>query len=240
MARIVFDLDGTLIDSAPDIQCIANALLAREARAPLTLDEARNFIGNGAAVFVQRMRAARDLPDEAQARLLADFVARYEDAVDLTRPYPGVVAALETLAAGGHALGVCTNKPVRPTHAVLAHLRLDRFFGTVWGGDSLPVSKPDPAPLEAALDALGDDDGTAGAIYVGDSEVDAETARRARVPFLLFTEGYRKSPVDQLPHAASFGHFDAVPALVARLLREADGTRPDRHRSLQPDGQPGA
>lgn len=216
MARIVFDLDGTLIDSAPDIHGIANALLAAEGLAPITLEQTREFIGNGASVFVQRMRAARGIPDSAHDRILADFIAAYEDAVHLTVPYPGVPEALETLRAQGHALGICTNKPIGPTRAVLAHLGLDRFFATVWGGDSLPVHKPDPAPLRAALDALP----PGPAIYVGDSEVDAETARRAQIRFLLFTEGYRKSPIATIRHAEAFDSFDRLPDLVATCCRE--------------------
>ena len=214
-ARIVFDLDGTLIDSAPDIHGIANALLAREGLEAITLTQARDFIGNGAAVFVRKMRAARAVPDSEQARLLADFVARYDDAVTLTQPYPGVVAALDALLREGHILGICTNKPIRPTRSVLRHLELERYFETVWGGDSLPVHKPDPAPLHAAFDALS---GGAKLLYVGDSDVDAETAQRADVPFLLYTEGYRKSDLADMPHSASFSHFDALPALVRRYL----------------------
>lgn len=216
MARIVFDLDGTLIDSAPDIHGIANAVLAQDGHAPITLDQTRDFIGNGVEVFIQKMRVARDIPASEQARLWADFVARYDDAVDLTLPYPGVRAALENLIADGHRLGVCTNKPVRPTHAVLVHLKLNDLFETVLGGDSLAVHKPDPAPLIATLDALG----RAPALFVGDSEVDAETAHRAEVPFLLFTQGYRKSPVDALPHKLAFSDYAEFPGLVSRMLAE--------------------
>ncbi|MBV0912069.1 phosphoglycolate phosphatase [Anianabacter salinae] len=214
MAAIVFDLDGTLIDSAPDICGIANALLDRVGRAPITLAETRDFIGNGAGVFVARLRAARDLPDADHDRLLAEFIRRYDDAVHLTRPYPGVEEALSALLRAGHVLGICTNKPIRPTRVVLRHLGFERFFETVLGGDSLPVHKPDPAPLCAVFEALPQ----APEIYVGDSEVDAETARRAGVPFLLFTEGYRKCPVDQMPHAAAFSDFAALPGLVARQV----------------------
>lgn len=211
MARIIFDLDGTLIDSAPDIHGIANGLLAKEGAEPITLEDARNFIGQGASVFVEKMRRARNIPDSEHPRLLADFIESYDDAVHLTRPYLGVVEALEALAFEGHAMGVCTNKPIRPTRAVLAHLGLDRFFSTTWGGDSLSVHKPDPAPLHAAFAALPEGQ----CIYVGDSEVDAETAERAGVPFLLFEGGYRKMPVEKLPHARSFGHFGDLPGIVS-------------------------
>ncbi|WP_435138223.1 phosphoglycolate phosphatase [Pseudopelagicola sp. nBUS_19] len=214
MARIVFDLDGTLIDSAPDIQNIANTLMEEDGLAPFSLAQAHDFIGNGVAVFVQKMRAARNIPDSQQKDLLARFVARYHSATNLTEIYPGVCEALRELVAEGHVLGVCTNKPMEATQAVLNHLSLNIFFQTVIGGDSLPVSKPDPAPLDAAFDALGE----GLMIYVGDSDVDAETASRANVPFILFTEGYRKVPVSALPHEKAFSSFDKLPSLVTALL----------------------
>lgn len=216
MARIVFDLDGTLIDSAPDIHGIANAILAEAGKDPITLSQARDFIGNGASVFVAKMRKARGLPDSSHEALLAKFISRYDDAVELTKPYPGVEAALQALVEAGHVLGVCTNKPIRPCKLVLTHLGLDRYLQTFWGGDSLPVHKPDPAPLHAAFADLPD----GAELYVGDSGVDAETARRAFVPFLLFTEGYRKEPVAVLPHTAAFSDFSQLPKLVDQLLKE--------------------
>ncbi|RDC72387.1 phosphoglycolate phosphatase [Rhodovulum sp. 12E13] len=215
---IVFDLDGTLVDSAPDICAVANAVLAGEGAAPLTLAEARGYVGSGADMFVRRMRAARGLPDAEHDRLLAAFLDRYEGAVEHSALYPGVLDALALLTARGHALGVCTNKPIGPTRTVLAHFGLAHRFAAVLGGDSLAVRKPDPAPLLAVFAELG----APGGLYVGDSEVDAETADRAGVPFLLFTEGYRKAPVETLTHAAAFAHFDRLAPLVeARASRSA-------------------
>ncbi|TNF64701.1 MAG: phosphoglycolate phosphatase [Rhodobacteraceae bacterium] len=212
-ANIVFDLDGTLIDSAPDIQGIANQLLRARDLPPIDLATATGFIGQGAPVFIEKLRAARGIPDSEQSAMLKDFVARYDDAVSLTRPYPGVEEALVRLAAD-HALGLCTNKPHRPCLAVIRHFGLDRFFPTVIGGDSLPVRKPDPLPLLAAFDQMG----PGPRIYVGDSETDAETARRAGVPFLLFTRGYRKAAVEDLPHVAAFDDFRALPDMLADVL----------------------
>jgi phosphoglycolate phosphatase len=211
---IVFDLDGTLLDSAPDICAVANAVLAEEGAPPLSLEEARGFVGAGASIFVERMRAARGLSDADHDRLLARFLAGYEDAVAHTRPYPGVEDALAVLAARGHAMGVCTNKPIGPAHSVLAHFGLAQRFAAVLGGDSLPERKPDPAPLRAVVEALGG----GAALFVGDSEIDAETAARAGLPFLLFTRGYRKAPVESLPHAAAFDDFAALPGLVEGLV----------------------
>ncbi|MEL7013095.1 MAG: HAD-IA family hydrolase [Pseudomonadota bacterium] len=212
-ARIVFDLDGTLIDSAPDIQGIANDLLLAEGAAPIDLTQTHEFIGNGLGVFVTRMRRLRGLPDDAHTQLVEAFTEKYYTAFSRTKLYPGVREALQILAQD-HLLGICTNKPIGPCHAVLKHLEIDSVFSTFWGGDSLPTRKPDPAMLYAAFDALG----SGRQIYVGDSEVDAQTARRASVPFLLFTEGYRKTPVDQIPHDVAFRDYHAFPDLIRHYL----------------------
>lgn len=212
-ARILFDLDGTLIDSARDIQGIANAALETVGAAPITLEETHAFVGEGIGVFVAKMRAARGLSDSLQDRLLADLVARYDDAVTLTVTYPSVPAALAELSRD-HRLGVCTNKLHRPAIAVLRHLGLDHLFGAVTGGDHPLGRKPDPAGLLATFEELG----AGPRIYVGDSEIDAETAHRASVPFFLFTEGYRKRPVDELPHDVAFDAFADLPELVAKHL----------------------
>ncbi|PCJ07921.1 MAG: phosphoglycolate phosphatase [Rhodobacteraceae bacterium] len=214
MARIVFDLDGTLIDSASDIHGIANAVLVQEGCERITLEQTRDFVGNGAGVFVAKMRAARGIGESEQARLYADFVALYDDAVELTLTYPGVVSALEALKADGHRLGICTNKPISPCRAVLKHLKMDHYFDTMWGGDSLAVHKPDPAPLHAAFAALGEGP----QLFVGDSDVDAETGQRAGVPFLLYTQGYRKRAVEEMPHTVAFDDFADLSGLVQTLL----------------------
>ncbi|WP_299415614.1 phosphoglycolate phosphatase [uncultured Sulfitobacter sp.] len=209
--RIVFDLDGTLIDSAPDICAVANALLAPH-HAQITLAQTHMFIGNGVSVFVARMLAAVGLSETLHAEVLAGFKAAYPTAVGQTHPYAGVIHALGILKRQGHMLGICTNKPLVPCMAVLDHLGLTDYFDTFWGGDSLAVHKPDPAPLRAAFDALGQGP----SVYVGDSEVDAQTAQAAEVPFLLFSAGYRKSPLAQIPHSAAFDDFATLPALVTQ------------------------
>ena len=223
MARIVFDLDGTLIDSAPDIRLAANRALAGCGAAPLSLAETRSFVGAGAPAFVARMARARGLPETCLPELLARFLDGYEAAVHLTEVYAGAREALAALGAEGHALGLCTNKPEAPARAVLAHLGLDARFAVVIGGDTLAVRKPDPAPLVVALEALG----TGPAAYVGDSEVDAETALRAGVPFLLFTRGYRHAPVEDLPHAGRFDDWAAMPGLVAEVLGRPPSALPE-------------
>ena len=122
-ARIVFDLDGTLIDSAPDIQNIANTSLAKIGVEPITLEETHSFIGEGIQNFIERVRKARDVSDKYQKPLVEDMTARYETAVELTVMYPGVPEAL-TILAQSHRLGICTNKLHRPCIAVLKHLKI--------------------------------------------------------------------------------------------------------------------
>jgi phosphoglycolate phosphatase len=216
MAAVIFDLDGTLVDSAPDIHAAVNRLLAAEGEAALDFPTVKRFIGNGVPALIARVMAALGREGEAlHARWLARFLEDYEKrAADLTRPYPGVAEALEVLADTGHRLAICTNKPEVPARHVLDAFGLARFFPVVIGGDSLPLRKPDPAPLRAAAEGLGQGP----VIFVGDSEVDAETAVAAGVPLLLFTEGYRKTPVEEIAHAARFGRFEHLPALVAAQL----------------------
>lgn len=217
MAAIIFDLDGTLVDSVPDIHAAVNLMLADEGRTPMDLAQVRGFIGNGVPALIERVMAARgeDPADAAlHARLEAIFMRHYNAApADRSVLFPGVRAALDALAADGHRLGLCTNKPVEPARAILESFGLASLLPVIIGGDSLPVRKPDPAPLLATADALGHGP----ALYVGDSEVDAEAAERAALPLLLFTEGYRKTPIADLPHVASFDDFADLPGLVGRL-----------------------
>jgi len=210
--NIIFDLDGTLIDSAPDLRRAANRMLAAEGRAPLDLAETTRFIGNGFPKLVERVMRARDLPEASYPRLLEMMRAAYEaePAVE-TRPYPGVPESLAALTGAGHRLAVCTNKPEAPARHILDLLGLGHFFGEVVGGDTLPEKKPDPAPVRRALAALG----AGPALYVGDSEVDAGAARATGLPFVLFTPGYRKVPVEELAPDRSFDHYAELPAIVA-------------------------
>lgn len=211
---IVFDLDGTLIDSAPDIHAATNALLAEDGLAPLDFATVKSFIGKGVPNLVARVleTLGEDPTGPKHAEYVHRFEARYETAVGLTVAYPGVPDALQAFVDAGYSLGICTNKPVGPTRAVLDHLGLTRFFGTIIGGDSLPVRKPDPAPLHAAFAALP---GPA-VLYVGDSEVDTDTALRAKLPFAIFTQGYRKTPLTDLPHDFAFDHFNDLRAYVLK------------------------
>lgn len=215
---IIFDLDGTLIDSAPDIHACVNAVLEQNAIATLSLEQIRSFVGGGVDLLWTRVIAARDIDPAQRTALTTAFMIRYHDAHALTKLYPGVPEALAALAKAGHPLGICTNKPLEPTHTALRHFGLDKLMKTVVGGDSLPQKKPDPAPLRLAMEQMGVTAARPSALYVGDSEFDAHCAAAVPVPFLIFSGGYRKTPISELPHQQKFDHFSELPNLVAAAL----------------------
>lgn len=218
---IVFDLDGTLIDSAPDIHACVNAVLRHHHVDPLPLPRVRSFIGGGVELLWSRIIAACAIDPMHRPALIAAFMARYHDATALTRMFPSVLEALGRLADAGHPMAICTNKPMGPTLKVLEHFGLTRLFPVVVGGDTLPQKKPDPAPLRLALERIGA--GADHAIFVGDSEFDAHCAAAVPIPFLLYSGGYRLSPVTDLPHTGLFDHFDQLPDLVAETLVNGPG-----------------
>lgn len=217
LPSLIFDLDGTLIDSVPDMLAAVNRMLAAEDQGPMERAELQSYVGDGAPVLVRRVMAARGLSEdrhaELTARLVADYTARSSD---LTRVYPNVSETLGALRENGHRLGLCTNKPGSATETVLNALGLAHLFDAVVSGDSLPEKKPHPAPLRAVVSALG-----APALYIGDSEVDAWTAEAAGLPFLLYTEGYLRVPMSEIRAARTFRDFVELPNIVAGFTAPA-------------------
>ncbi|NVO54218.1 phosphoglycolate phosphatase [Rhodobacteraceae bacterium B1Z28] len=221
-AAIVFDLDGTLVDSLGDIVAAANRMLIDVGHDPASRDVIGRFVGNGLPKLVERLIRHCELPMDRHAELTQLTLTHYTAAAsETTVPYPDIPEALAQLQQMGCVLGVCTNKPEMPARHVLDALDLSRYFDAVLGGDTLKTRKPDPIHLTASFDALS---AKGSRLFVGDSEVDAETAERAQIPFLLFTEGYRKSPVVEIPHTVSYGAAAELPSLVSRMLLELEQT----------------
>jgi len=195
---VLFDLDGTLIDSLPDLVAAVNRMLAAWGRAPLSADAVKALVGGGAAILVEQAFLTTggpvDLPvDELLRRFLADYEPR---SAESTRPWPAVIETLTRLKESGLALAVCTNKPSGATTVVLAKLGLAHFFDVVVGADDTPALKPDPIHIQVILDRLGV---TADqAAMVGDSYNDIAAARAARVPTVAVSFGYAHGPVVEL------------------------------------------
>jgi phosphoglycolate phosphatase len=206
---VIFDLDGTRVDSDPDIKAVVNRVLAADGLGPLSTAEVQRMIGDGAQVLMARAFAARG--GVAEPRHLQAFMADYErNAVVETAPYPGIVAVLEELAAAGHLLGVCTNKPEQAAQQVLEALGLAKYFGAMVGGDSTPYKKPDPRHLAAVLEELG---GTArNAVMIGDHANDILAAEGLGVPSIFVRWGYGEA---QGSHAAD--NAGELPGLIAQL-----------------------
>lgn len=217
MARLIFDLDGTLVHSAPTMAAAANATLAHLGRAEVPTGTVLGFVGHGMRRLVERLLDhTGGVPGGDVDPHLADYRRRYEaDPLTGTVAYPGVGAALAALAAAGHGLAVCTQKPDAPGRAILIGLGLMPPITGFTGGDSLPgVLKPDPRLFAHAADQLP----PGPAIMIGDSATDAETARAAGVPFLLHVHGYNSLAPDTLGADGTFAGFPELPALVAATL----------------------
>lgn len=214
----IFDLDGTLVDSAADLHLLLCELLAERGLAGPTLPAVRGMVGDGTRMLVKRAVAAVGPPaGEAEIDQLHDrFMALYEAApCRLSQPYPSAGAMLDALAAAGMRLGLCTNKPQRVTELLLEALGLRRHFGTVVGGDMLPVRKPDPAHLLAVLERLGV--GPDQAVMVGDSRNDLTAARGGGMRCVLASFGYSAEPATGLGADAVIDDLADLPAALRRL-----------------------
>jgi phosphoglycolate phosphatase len=218
-AVIAFDLDGTLVDTAPDLIGTLNVLLAEEGLAPLPLEEARPYIGRGARWMLERgfQAAGAHLTADGVAPLFDRFIAHYEAHIaDRSRPFPGCVAALEALKAQGAKLVVCTNKLTGLSTTLLDALDLARLFDAVIGADRTPAIKPDPRHLLTAIAAAGGSPERA--VMVGDAATDAGAARAAKAPLILVSFGYTETPARELSPDILIDHYDELPAACVRLL----------------------
>ena len=222
-AALVFDLDGTLVDSLPDMLAAFNRLLADLARPPVEADLFRTWVGDGARVLIERgLTATGGIPEPGVSAMVTAYLAHYRGhAAEHSQAFPGVHAVLEHLHAGGHALAVCTNKPADLAHEVLHGLGLARFFSTVLGGDSLPVRKPDPDHVRATLTALAAGDRPA--VMIGDSQNDLLAGRGLGLPVVLVSFGYGPVAADQLGADLVIDDFHALPQALATVLGCATG-----------------
>lgn len=215
-AAMVWDLDGTLVDSAADIAASLNRLLGENGLASLDDARIRNMIGEGVAVLIRRGFEAHDITPgkERLEGLVQRFLVIYSEiATASTRLFPGAREALQTFSDAGLRQAICTNKPEAITRQVLAGLGIAGYFDVVIGGDTLPRNKPDPLPLRMALEGL--DATPEQSLMVGDSAIDVQTAHAAGVSVAFVTFGYGPGPSH--PHKADYliDDFADLPAVVA-------------------------
>ena len=216
---IVFDLDGTLVDTAPDLVATLNHVLGCEGLPPVAYEEARNMVGGGARVMVERGIKAdgRALPPAEVDRMVRDFIAHYaEHIADGSRPFHGVEAALDNLAGSGCRLAVCTNKLEWLSLRLLGALGLTTRFRAICGADTFGVSKPDPKILYGTIARAGGD--PAHAIMIGDSMTDIATARAAGVPVVAVDFGYTEIPVAELKPDHVVSAFADLPETIFQML----------------------
>ncbi len=211
---VLFDLDGTLLDSVPDLAAAVDHMLTLRGRPAAGVEKLRDWVGNGAAVLVARALAGNiehagvESPEAKAA--LQDFLAAYADQHELTRVYPGVTPLLDWLAARRIPMAVVTNKPERFVAPLLAQTGLSGYFRWLVGGDTLAQQKPDPAPLRHVLALAGVEPGRA--LFIGDSRNDVLAARAAGMPVVAVTYGYNHGE----PIAASAPDLlvDSLAALI--------------------------
>jgi phosphoglycolate phosphatase len=218
-ATIAFDLDGTLVESAPDLIAAVNSILIAEDLKPLTLEEARPFISRGARWLLQWGIASGGAPEPAaRAVALFDRFINYYSAhiADESHPFPGVIDALNVMRTAGAKLVVCTNKPTALSRSLLTKLSMGALFDGIVGVDAVTAAKPDRTHLIEAVRTVGGD--LTRTIMVGDADTDAGTARAAGTPLILVDFGYTEIPAVELAPDILLHHFeDLVDACTALL-----------------------
>ena len=227
---VIFDLDGTLLDTAPDLATALNNLLLEEDFEPLPLSAVRSMVGQGAVQMIKKgFTESGKFPskEELHGKLRKRFLHHYENCyLNETRPFPSVVTTLEKLKEVGHPMAVCTNKSYEMSIPILDGLNLANYFHGVIGGNSLPTAKPDAAPLEAAIGLTNGS--VSSAIMVGDSITDVKAARSAGIPVIAVSFGYTDIPPIDLGADAVIDHFnELVPAIKQISLERKERSEPN-------------
>jgi phosphoglycolate phosphatase len=221
MLTIVFDLDGTLIDTAPDLIDTLDHVLAQHGLPSIPFETARNMIGGGSRLMVKRALSAdgRECSAAELDRVYADFITYYAAHIaDRSRPYPQLEAALCALSVAGHRLAVCTNKLEWLATRLLTALKLAQHFAAICGQGTFGVQKPDPKMLQSTVERAGG--APEHAIMVGDSRTDIRTARAADVPVIAVDFGYSEVPIATLQPDRIISSFAELSDAVAAILAE--------------------
>ena len=213
---IIFDLDGTLVDSAPDLNACGNRILSQINEQPVSLEQSKTFIGDGVRIFIEKTLSfvGRSISLEELNVIERLFLKDYQKhSAELSEPYPGVVTALTKLKEAGFEMGVCTNKPQEASERLLETLKLSQFFSKIAGGDYYAVRKPNKHHLLQLIDDLnGSPEKT---LMVGDNEHDAAMARDGLVYFVFCAYGYSRLPINEIIYNESISSFSDIVNLKA-------------------------
>src|ERR1700761_7117166 len=221
LPALIFDLDGTLVDTAPDLLGAMNAVLTQQGRRPVDPTTLRHMVGFGAASLIRQAMAATGdpVPEDRLPALVVDFIVHYRaHLADGSIPFPGVIETLTQLQQAGTKMGVLTNKPHELALPLLDALNMSRFFGAIHGAGRFDYVKPDPRVFHHVVEELAGDP-NAPAVMIGDSTTDAKTAHAAKVPVILLSYGYTPDPVETLGADAVTDQFADIPTLARRLGR---------------------
>lgn len=217
---IVFDLDGTLVDTAPDLTAALNAVMRSLGRCEIPLQDVRHMVGRGARYLIERAMEATGTPAKQAdlENLVRRFIVHYDANIAASsRPFERAVTVAQSLSSRGHRLGICTNKPEALSLKLMDELGLRSMFPVILGADSRPYRKPDPRHLIDTIEALHGNPGDA--VLVGDSETDVKTARAANIPVIVVSFGYTEIPPRDLGADAVIDHFDALEQALRGLKR---------------------
>ena len=216
---LIFDLDGTLVDTAPDLLAALNAVLVQEGRRAVDIGDLRHLVGHGARAMLAEafIRTGEPASPKRLPQLIDAFINHYQGHIaDGSRPFSGVPETLELLKGRGARLGVLTNKPQDLAVPLLRALGLTPFFAAIHGAGRYSYTKPDPRVLHHVIDELGG--AGIGAIMIGDSITDVATARAAHIPVILLAHGYTPNPAETLGADAVSEDFSQLPPIIVSML----------------------
>ena len=225
LEAVVFDLDGTLLDSAPDLTAALNLVLEMEGLAPLGVDSVRYMIGAGVPKLIERGFREHGVKLDAanlDSDLLDAFLSYYDaHAADLSKVYPGTYGFIEMLCNKSVRIGLCTNKPTEATLEILSSFQIEDCFDSVVGGTSGFPKKPDPAGLNACLEEMGVT--ASQTLYIGDSATDVKTARNAGLPVVAMSYGYERIPANELGADLVADSFKELEDVIVKTVKPRPG-----------------
>ena len=214
---ILFDLDGTLVDTAPDLMGAHNHVMKKFGYPEKSLEDIKNIAGRGAWIMMQRTFRDEIKDEKLKKEMIKEFINHYAKNIDKkSKPMSGVIDFLKWAKSNQILMGVCTNKQERLAIDLLKKINLSEYFEYVAGCDTFDFNKPDPRHLTNVIEIIGGD--VKKCIMVGDSEVDSQSAQNAKIPFILVEEGYTEKNINEIPHKVLIKNFINFKTIVKDYL----------------------